>query len=137
MFCKGFFVFVLEALVGQMHFQVFFVMLVLKTRGSQVALLEQVNLNFVWVVLYFDHRPHSDVEFSLLVQERPLDVFLDDPLGVAGLLVQEGGDVANLVEELDSFALVGGSWFENPLVVLTVLFRNIFNRAQTFTDVNI
>ena len=81
--------------------------------------------------------PHSDVKLAALIQKRPLNILLDDPLRVLWLLLQILLYVSDLREELDTPALVERRWLENPLVVLTVLVWDIFSNAHPLTDMDI
>lgn len=68
----------------------------------------------------------ADVEFSVLVQQGLLDVFLDDVgvllLAALVLLLQDVVELVNLVEHLDAVASVGVlSRFDDPNVLLLFL----------------
>ena len=64
----------LDRIIGQMHEQVVdLVEVVLLPRHANVSLFEEVA-----TVLRCDHDPEPDVEFSLIDQQRPLDVLLQD-----------------------------------------------------------
>ena len=62
-----------------MDHYVVIVEIILEAGGAEVALLKKVNINLRWRISNVHHAPHSDVELSILVKERSLDIFLDDP----------------------------------------------------------
>ena len=66
----------LQAIVCQMSvFVVHIVKVVALTAGAQVA-----NVVEVEVKVALGKAPDSDVEFPSFIQERPLKIFLDDPV---------------------------------------------------------
>jgi len=70
-----------------MDFFVFGICVILKARRSQISVFKKVNIEFVWVVEDMDNCPHPDVKLSSFVQQRLLDVLLNNPLRITWLLV--------------------------------------------------
>lgn len=130
-------VLVLKANVGQVHHDVVVVEVVSFARGSQIALVEKVDVEVGCRFLHVHQCPHPDVEFALTVEQRPLDVLLDDPLRVGRLLFYVLLDVSNFRENLYAPALIKCSRFQNPLIVLAVLFRNRLVNRQPLANVQI
>lgn len=137
MLAEGRFVKDLEAVVGQMDIQVLIVDVVFLGGGTQIAFVEEVDVELVWVVLNVDKRPHANVKLTLFVEKRPFDVLLNDPLGVWRLFIDVGDDISNFGEKLDSSALVKGCGLKNPLVVLTVFLWNRFVKREAFSNMKI
>jgi hypothetical protein len=77
----------LEAVVCQMDIKVFIIYVVFITWRSYVAFLKEVNIKILWRICYMNQSPHSDIEFTLSIKKRLLDVFLNNPLWVFGLIV--------------------------------------------------
>lgn len=66
----------LQAVVCQMSvFVVHIVKVVALTAGAQVADVVEIE-----VEVALGKAPDSDIEFPSLIQERPLKIFLDDPV---------------------------------------------------------
>ena len=127
----------LQAVVGEVDHNVLIVDVVFTTGGPQIALVEKVDVEMGRVVGNVEKGPHPDVKLPLLVDQRPLYVFLYHPVRVRELLFHEGVDVSELREELDALSLVQPLWLHDPLVVLAVLARNVLGRAQAFAYVDV
>ena len=95
---KGFFVFVLETLVGQVHFWVFVVRIVSHAGCAQIALVEEINVELLGIVQNCHQSPHSDVELSVFVKQRSFDILLDHPLGVRRLLLDVLDDISDFAK---------------------------------------
>lgn len=123
---KSRFVFDLQTIVGQVCHNVFWIDAVLLAWCPQIAFIEKVKIKLVRVILNVNQCPNSDVELSLLVQQRPLDVLLHNPARILWLLCQISHNLSYLREKLNTSAAVQGSWLENPLILFTMLLRHIF-----------
>jgi hypothetical protein len=88
------------------------------------------------IIKVMNENPNSDIELPVLVQQRPFNILLDDPVHLGRIVIDIVDNVPHLGEDLDTSPLVQSCWFQDPLVHFTVLLRHTFHRTKTFTDVD-
>ena len=67
------------------------------------------------------HTPYANVELSRLVQQRSLEVLLNNPMGKLKWRLNKSGDVTCIVEYFDALALILVGRLDQPDVVCAVL----------------
>ena len=103
-----------------MNCVVFGVCIVLGWGSAQVSFLIEKYFEIV-----SEQRPHSNVELSRLVEQRPLNILLHDPERLSLLLFKdEVNHVSHIPEHFDAFTLIKCSGFHYPQVVGTVFERD-------------
>ena len=127
----------LQTIICEMYFQIFSVDIVLTAAGPEVSFIKEVNIKLPGVILNMHKRPHPHIELPLFVQKWPLNILLDNPLRIWCLLIKELYYVSYLWKHLDSFALIHCCRLEDPLVIFTMLLRQVRIDWYTFTDVHI
>lgn len=116
-----FLVFDLQAVVRQMsEFVVHIVKVVALAAGAQVADVVEIE-----VKVALSEAPDSDIEFPSLIEERPLEIFLDDPVRKRHALLQEAVYLIFIAENFDSLALVFIRWLYKPRVISALLLWHL------------
>lgn len=111
----------LEAVVREVDELVVVVERVLVRRRATVARLVVPQVFFV-----VDHRQHSDVELSAVVQQRPFDVLLQHVVFAFGLRVQGVHHVAVACHDFYACPSVFVFWLQNPEVLFQLPRRQGF-----------
>jgi hypothetical protein len=81
-----------------MHEKVIVIDVILSTGGTQISLVEEVDIELIGIVSDVYQRPHSDIELALFVEQRFLNILLNNPLGVWGLFMYKINNISDLGE---------------------------------------
>ena len=116
------FVLYLKTIVRQVHVLVVLVDLcgVFLTARSQVTSVVKVEL-----IVAVGEAPHANVKLAILEEKRLLDVLLDDPVRELEARLEETDDLVQIIEYLDTLALVFIRRLDEPNILPAVFLRQL------------
>ena len=98
--------------------------------GAKIAMLINIDSEII-----SDKRPNPDVEFSIVVQERLLNIFLYHPERILLIFLKdEIRDVPHVLKDLYPSSLVQWGRFDEPHITCTVLKRYSFVSRTSSRD---
>ena len=115
----------LQTLVGQVDLVRSYFCIVVGRGSPEVALAIVVNPE-----VFSDQGPHSDIELPLFIQERPLNVLLDNAQRIF-LAKNKVRDLLCRLENLDSSPLVQLGRLADPHILFAMFDRHSFEPTSS------
>ena len=124
------FAILLQAVISQMHIVVCNSRVIAVTGGADVPFAIPKNILFV-----SHQRSNSDIKFSPFEEQRPLDVFLYDSVGVFRFVVEEVFNFFEGSTDFNAAPLVESCRLDESHIIFTVLRRHPFLVEKSSFDV--